>query len=64
MTGFILAHQLAIIAAAIALAVLGLALYVRDARRAERQAAERAAAYVAPLTPEEIADILADRRQP
>ena len=62
MTGFILSRQLSILAAAIALAVLGITLHVRDTRRAERQAAERAAAYVASLTPEEIAEILAGRR--
>ena len=31
---------------------------VRDTRRAERQTAEQIAAYVASLTPEEVAEIL------
>lgn len=62
MTAFILSRQLDILAAAAVIAVFGIILHVRDARRAERQASERAAAYVADLTPEEIAEILADRR--
>lgn len=60
MSAFVLGHQLAIVFAAIGLAVLGAVLHVRDVRRAERQAAEQAAAYVADLGPDEVAEILAD----
>lgn len=62
MTAWILAHQLGIVAAAGILAILGLVLLVLDARQAERQASERAAQYDAVLTPDEIEEILSDRR--
>jgi hypothetical protein len=61
-TVFVLSYQLAIVFAAIGLAVLGAVLHVLDVRRAERRAAERVAAYVEFLTPDEIEEILADRR--
>jgi uncharacterized protein YggE len=43
---------------ALTLLAAGLRSRARDARRAERQAAERVAEYVASLTPEEVAEIL------
>jgi hypothetical protein len=65
-TAFVLGHQLAIVFAAIGLAVLGAVLHVRDVRRTERKAGERAEAYVMTLTEDEIEEILdgTDRRQP
>jgi hypothetical protein len=51
--------QLGAVALAVVLLAAGPWSRARDARRAERQAAERVAAYVASLTPEEVAEILA-----
>ena len=65
-TAFVLSRQPPILAAAIVLGILGTALRVLGTKLAERQATERVAAYVASLTPDEVAEILArpQGRQP